>query len=39
LQSAKGAGLPGENSERLFDNAEKDLNFLIEAQAMAALAR
>jgi hypothetical protein len=39
LESTKGAGLPGENIERLFDNAEKDLNFLIEAQAMAALAR
>jgi hypothetical protein len=39
LESAKGAGLPGENIERLFDNAERDLNFLIEAQAMAALAR
>jgi hypothetical protein len=39
LESTKGAGQPGEHIERLFDNAEKDLNFLIEAQAMAALAR
>lgn len=39
LQSTKGAGQPGENIEDLFDNAEKDLNFLIEAQAMAPLVR
>jgi hypothetical protein len=39
LHSTKGAGLPGETIERLFDNAEKDLNFLIEAQKAAALAR
>lgn len=33
LESTKGAGLPGENIEKMFDHAEKDLNFLIEAQA------
>jgi hypothetical protein len=33
LESTKGAGLPGENIERMFDHAERDLNFLIEAQA------
>lgn len=31
LEYTKGAGLPGENIDRLFDNAEKDLNFLLEA--------
>lgn len=32
MELSKGAGLSGENAETLFDNAEKDLNFLIEAQ-------
>jgi len=36
LESTKGAGLPGENIEKMFDNAEKDLNFLVEAQAKNA---
>jgi len=36
LESTKGAGLPGESIEKMFDNAEKDLNFLIEAQAKKA---
>jgi hypothetical protein len=35
LEFTKGAGIAGENSEKMFDNAEKDLNFLIEAQARA----
>lgn len=35
LEYAKGAGLPGENIETMFDHAEMDLNFLIEAQARA----
>jgi hypothetical protein len=39
LESTKGAGLPGENIEKMFDHAEKDLNFLIEAQAKAARSR
>ena len=39
LESAKGAGLPGENIEKMFDYAEKDLNFLIETQAKAARSR
>jgi hypothetical protein len=39
LESTKGAGLPGENIEKMFDHAEKDLNFLIEAQAKAAQGR
>lgn len=39
LESTEGAGLPGEDIEGLFDNAEKDLNFLIEAQTRAAKAR
>ena len=39
LESTEGAGLPGEDIEGLFDNAEKDLNFLIEAQTRAARAR
>jgi sugar phosphate isomerase/epimerase len=39
LESTKGAGLPGENIEKMFDHAEKDLNFLVEAQAQAARAR
>ena len=39
LESSKGAGLPGENIETMFDHAEKDLNFLIEAQAKATRAR
>jgi hypothetical protein len=30
LDFTKGVGLPGENIDRLFDNAEKDLNFLLE---------
>jgi hypothetical protein len=36
LESTKGAGLPGENIETLFDNAEMDLNFLIEAHTKRA---
>jgi hypothetical protein len=39
LEAAKGAGLPGENIEKMFDHAEKDLNFLIDAQAKAAKPR
>jgi hypothetical protein len=39
LEYTKGAGLPGENIENMFDNAEKDLNFLIEAQTRAARKR
>lgn len=39
LESTEGAGLTGEDIEGLFDNAEKDLNFLIEAQTRAARAR
>jgi hypothetical protein len=39
LVSTEGAGKPGEDIESLFDNAEKDLNFLIEAQTRAARAR
>lgn len=39
LESTLGAGLPGEDIEDLFDNAERDLNFLIEAQSRAAKAR
>ncbi len=39
LEYTKGAGMPGEDIEAMFDNAEKDLNFLIEAQARAARAR
>jgi hypothetical protein len=35
LEFTKGAGLAGESIDRMFDNAEKDLNFLIEAQARA----
>jgi hypothetical protein len=31
LEFTKGAGQPGENIDRMFDNAEKDLNFLLEA--------
>jgi len=31
LEFTKGAGQPGENIDRLFDNAEKDLNFVLEA--------
>lgn len=38
LEFTKGAGLPGENIEQLFDNAEKDLNFLTEAPARSGLA-
>jgi hypothetical protein len=36
LEFTKGAGLPGESIEKMFDNAEKDLNFLIEAQTRSA---
>lgn len=36
LELTKGAGLKGEGIESMFDNAERDLNFLIEAQARAA---
>lgn len=39
LVSTQGAGLPGEDIEGLFDNAERDLNFLIEAQTRVARAR
>lgn len=39
LESTKGAGLPGESIEKMFDNAEKDLNFLIESQAKKPKAR
>lgn len=39
LESTKGAGLPGESIEKMFDNAEKDLNFLVEAQAKNAKGR
>ena len=39
MELAKGAGLSGENVEMLFDNAEKDLNFLVEAQARSSKAR
>jgi len=39
LESTKGGGLPGESIEKMFDNAEKDLNFLTEAQAKNARAR
>jgi hypothetical protein len=36
MECTKGAGLKGESSEALFDNAEKDLNFLIASQTRAA---
>lgn len=36
LECTKGAGLAKEKIESMFDNAEKDLNFLIEAQTRAA---
>lgn len=39
LEFTKGTGLPGEDIEGQFDNAEKDLNFLIEAQSRVAKAR
>jgi hypothetical protein len=39
LESTKGAGLPKEDIEGMFDNGEKDLNFLIEAQARGARAK
>lgn len=39
LESTKGAGLPGESIEKMFDNGEKDLNFLIEAHAKNAKTR
>ena len=39
LELSKGAGLPREDIEGMFDNAEKDLNFLIEAQARVSRAR
>lgn len=35
LEFTKGAGLPGENIDRMFDNAESDLNFLTEILARA----
>lgn len=35
LEYTKGAGLPGENIDRLFDNSEADLNFLTEILARA----
>ncbi|MDB5103113.1 MAG: hypothetical protein JWP91_802 [Fibrobacteres bacterium] len=39
LEFTKGAGIAGENIEKLFDNAEKDLNFIIEAQTRSAQGR
>jgi hypothetical protein len=39
LELSKGADLPKLGIEDLFDNAEKDLNFLIEAQARAGKPR
>lgn len=39
LVSTQGVGLPGEEIEDLFDNAERDLNFLIEAQRRAVRTR
>ncbi len=39
MEYTKGAGLKGEIIEDLFDNAEKDLNFLIESHARAAVGR
>ncbi|GEM_PF-2524826 len=36
LEYTKGIGLPGENIDKLFDNAEKDLNFLIENMTRSA---
>jgi hypothetical protein len=39
MELSKGAGLSGENVEMLFDNAEKDLNFLVEAQARSTKAK
>jgi hypothetical protein len=33
LEYTKGIGLPGEDIDDLFDNAEKDLNFMIESMA------
>lgn len=39
LEFTKGTGLAGENIEKMFDNAEKDLNFLIEAQTRASKKR
>jgi len=35
LEYTKGAGLPGEDIDRLFDNSEADLNFLTEILARA----
>lgn len=37
LESTKGTGLPGENIEMMFDNAEKDLYFLTEAPTRSGL--
>jgi hypothetical protein len=39
MECTKGAGLKGEVIEDMFDNAEKDLNFLIESHARAARKR
>lgn len=36
VESTKGMGMPGENIDKMFDNAEKDLNFLIEALSRSA---
>jgi hypothetical protein len=36
VESTKGVGLPSENIDIMFDNAEKDFNFLIEALAPSA---
>lgn len=36
LEYTKGIGLAGENIDTLFDNAEKDLNFLIETMTRSA---
>jgi hypothetical protein len=39
IEFTKGAGAKGENIEDMFDNAEKDLNFLIEAQTRGTVGR
>ncbi|MEO6096414.1 MAG: hypothetical protein ABIW76_12205 [Fibrobacteria bacterium] len=39
LELSKGADLPKLDIEGLFDHAEKDLNFLVEAQTRSALAK